>query len=60
MLARPARMLPSERDIRDPAQCAAWTNQMTSEMAELVGRTKVTIARSRDLLKELDRLLAVR
>jgi NAD+--asparagine ADP-ribosyltransferase len=58
MLTRPARILPSERDIRDSAQCAAWTNQMKSEMAELIGRTKATIARSRALMKELDRLLA--
>ena len=63
MLTRPAHILPSELDIRDPGLCAqrgAWTGQMQCEMTELVARAKATIATSRELLKELDRVLASR
>ena len=62
MLTRPARIL-SPPDIRDPdfrKLCAIWTDQMMSEMGETVAITRHTIAQSKLLLKEADRILRQR
>jgi hypothetical protein len=62
MLARPARIL-SPPDIDDPdfqALCAAWTGQMRHEMQETIATTWDTIAKSRALMAEIDRMLALR
>jgi hypothetical protein len=51
-----SHILPSQLDIRDPAQRAAWIDQFRSEIEETVALTKVTIAKTRVLIKEADRL----
>ena len=61
MLTRPSYILPSQLDICDPdfpAQCQRWTAQMRSEMQETITVTKQTLAESRTLMAEIDRVLA--
>ena len=63
MIAHPAHILPSLLDTSDPnfpAQCAAWTDQMRSEIKEAVALTRKTITSSKLLMDEADRLLALR
>lgn len=64
MVARPIHISsPSELDIADhnfPAKCVVWTDQMRFEMDELLVLTKHTIAESRTLIAEIDRVLARR
>lgn len=63
MATRPAYILACEVDVRDPrfpAQCMAWTNQMRSEIQEIIALTNGTIATSKALIKQADRLLALR
>jgi hypothetical protein len=64
MVARPIHICsPSELDIADhdfSAKSVMWTGQMQSEMDQLVALTKQTIAESRRLVTEIDRLLARR
>ena len=61
MLNRLSHILPLRLDVRDPdfpAQCIALTNQMRSEMRELVAATQHEIATSRTLMAQIDRVLA--
>jgi len=60
MLTRPTRIL-SPPDISDPdfpALCAAWATQMRSEMQETIALTRRTVAESRALMEEVDRVVA--
>lgn len=60
MLARPPHIL-SPPDVWDPdfpAKCQAWTRQKRSEMQELLARTERTIAETKALMKEADRIVA--
>ena len=59
MLTRPTRIPPP--DIDDPdfgALCRMWTRQMRSEMQETIAVTMHTLAQSRALMAEVDRVLA--
>jgi hypothetical protein len=63
MTRGPPYIFLSELDIGDPnfpAKCMAWTAQTRSEIDELVILAKGTIATSRTLLAEIDRVLARR
>jgi|GraSoiStandDraft_5_1057265.scaffolds.fasta_scaffold124391_2 hypothetical protein len=64
MVARPIHISsPSELDIADhnfPAKCIAWTDQIRFELDDLLVLTKQTIAESRTLMAEIDRMLARR
>jgi hypothetical protein len=63
MKNRPSHILPLLLDVRDPdfpTQCMGMTDQMRSEMTELIAGTKNEIATSRTLMAEIDRLLARR
>ena len=54
---------PSELDARGPnfhAKCVLWRAQMRTETVELIALTKRTISETRELLTEVDRLLALR
>jgi hypothetical protein len=54
---------PANLDIRDsdfPEKCLLWTHQLQSDMDELIAGTRATLAESRALLQEVDRLLALR
>jgi hypothetical protein len=60
---RPEYFSPAGLDIRDPdfpRKCVAWQNQQHSEIADLIARTKETLAVSRALMQEADLLLALR
>jgi hypothetical protein len=60
MLARHQYIL-SPPDITDPsfpALCAIWTRQMRSEMQETIALTRKTLAESRALMAEVDRIIA--
>jgi hypothetical protein len=62
-MAAISHLFPSELDIRDhsfPSRCMAMTDQMRSEMNELVALTKATLAESRTLMTEIDCMLARR
>jgi hypothetical protein len=53
--------LPFELDARDPdfaRQCLLWSSQTRCEIQEVIASTKHTIAISRALIAEADRLLA--
>ena len=57
MVTRPLPHL----DVWDPgfaAGCRAWTNQIRSEILETVALTRRTIAESKALIEEADRVLA--
>ena len=60
MLTRPAYILspPDTTDPNFPALCAVWTGQMRSEMQETIGLTRKTLAESRALMAEVDRIIA--
>jgi hypothetical protein len=63
MATRPSYILPSELDARGPdfhAKYVVWRAQMRSEIKETVALTKVTIAGTRVLMAEADRLLGRR
>jgi hypothetical protein len=63
MLTCPSQIVLTDLDISDPFftdKCEVWTRQMRSEMAELVATTRHTIAESRRLMAEVDRLIASR
>jgi len=63
MLHHPAHISPSELDVCDPnfrGQLAAWTIQIRSEIEEMFVLTNETIATSKALIEETDRLLALR
>jgi hypothetical protein len=64
MVARPIHISsPSEFDITDrnfPAKCIAWTDQIRYELDDLLALTKQTIAESRTLMAQIDRMLARR
>jgi hypothetical protein len=61
MIHYPAYILPSDLDVRNPnfrARCADWAIQTRSEIKEMSVLTNETIATSRALIEEADRLLA--
>ena len=63
MTVRPSYIFLSELDISDPnfpAKCMAWTVQTRSEVDELVALGRASIATSKTLLAETDRLLTRR
>jgi len=63
MLHHPAYILPSELDVRDPnfrARCEVWAIQTRFEIEEMFVLTNETIATSKALIEEADRLLAWR
>ena len=54
---------PADLDIRDPdfrSKFLLWQNQQHCEIADLIERTKGTLAVSRALMEEADLLLALR
>lgn len=54
---------PANRNIRDsdfPEKCLLSPHQVQSDMDELIAGTRATLAESRALLQEADRLLALR
>jgi hypothetical protein len=54
---------PADLDIRDPdfaGKYLSWTHQLRCDMDELIAGTRATLAESRALLQEADRLLALR
>ena len=55
--------LPFKLDTRDPNfrhECLAWAFQTQLEITEIIAGTHRTITNSKDLMKEIDRLLARR
>ena len=55
--------VPADLDTRDPAfarKYFLWARQVQCEVVELVAGSKETLAQSRALLLEADRLLALR
>ena len=46
------------RDPDFPRQAQAWAGEVQGEIAQLVAQTKSTIAESRTLVAEIDRILA--
>ena len=61
-MGQPHQALPLELDVCDPkflSQMRLWAFSATYEMKEVVVATQKTIATSRALMAEADRLLAV-
>jgi hypothetical protein len=54
---------PQTLDICDPdfpGKCLSWTHQLQCDISELIAGSKETLAESRGLMREADRLLALR
>jgi hypothetical protein len=54
---RPDYSSSSDFDVRN---CRSWQKQQQYEIVELIARTKETLAASRLLIEEADRILALR